>query len=299
MNFHDFQGKRSAAALAAGQQVVGIVVDHHQFAQARNSCLDIVSTMRALKMPGGVLLQADSGMGKTLLLQTVKRALPSISASQREPVCLEIRLDSAVDTHKMAAAVMFALGYPVLPSRASLDNMSMLVAKGLERLKPQALLIDEMQHVCEGNKDITARAVTDWLKVRMDEFNLPIICAGTRALERLQLINPQFTGRASTSLVLMPFELGEAWRQLLGGFSAAVTAVNLQVVTGPLGKPIHQATGGNLRKLKRLLAFACMYAADRPEKTVNLEDLARAHQDATGQELGSGNPFASSARIGP
>jgi hypothetical protein len=298
MNFDEFKGKRSQVALVAGQQVVDTVVEHEEFTQICDVCVDMVETMRALKMPSGVLIQAEPGMGKTLLLQTIKRKLSVATGNERPPVCLHIGLDSAVDTPKIAALVMLKLGYPMLPSRPNLENINRLVAIGLERIKPKALLIDETQHTCEGNRDITALAVTDWLKVRMDEFNLPIICAGTRKLERLQVINPQFTSRASTSLVLTPFELGGAWRQLLGAFSAAVVVVNLDILVGPIGKKVHQATQGNFRKLKKLLTFASMYAADRPDKKVNLNDLALAYQDATGQAHGRSNPFVESHKNG-
>jgi hypothetical protein len=187
--------------------------------------------------------------------------------------------------------VMLALGYPMLPSRPNLDNMNQMIGTAMERKRPVALLLDEMQHICEGNRDITARAVTDWLKVRMDRYNVPIIGAGTRALERLTLINPQFTSRASSTFVLSPFAYGDAWRQLLAAFAEQVTVVDLDIINGPLSKPLHIATKGNLRALKRLLTYACMYAADRENRIVSKEDFAYAFRDANGSAPDRVNPF--------
>ena len=291
MNIDEFSGSRKPESLAAGQEVVNVIVEHSDFKRVYDSCLDVVTTMLALKMPGGVLVQADSGMGKTLLLQHVKKQLLVPSGDGRSATCLDVSLDSTVDTHRMAGAVMRALGYPMLPTRPNLENMNHLIGKGLARLKPKALLIDEMQHICEGNRDITARAVTDWLKVRMDAFNLPVLGVGTRALERLSVINPQFTGRVSTNFVITPFPFGTEWRQLLGAFSASVSKVNLAIVNGAVAKLIHDATQGNLRALKRLLMYAAMHAAERPAKEVNLEDLARANDDGNGPAPGQANPF--------
>lgn len=291
MSGDQYVGSRSPKALAAAQQVVNVVVEHLAFQRIRERCLDLVATMRVVKMPEGVLIHADSGMGKTLLLQMIKRQFTTSDSMEAESRCLHISLDSAVDTHQIAAAVMLALGYPMLPSRPKLESMNHLVAKGFERLKPQALLIDEMQHICEGNKDITARAVTDWLKVRMDAFNVPVIGAGTRTLERLSMINPQFTGRASANFVIAPFQFGEAWLQLLGAFAAAVSEVNLEIINGPIARPLHVATAGNLRALKRLLKYSAMRAAERSDRRVSVEDLARGFDEANGHVAGRSHPF--------
>lgn len=292
MSFEKYSGARSPAALAVGQTVLNVIVDHTDFKRVQDGCLDLIHTMASLKMPGGVIVQAESGMGKTLLLQMIKRQLMVADDANQQSRILHIQLDSAVDSHKMAAAMMMALGYPMLPSRPNLENMNHMVSKGLTKLTPRALLIDEMQHVCEGNRDITARAVTDWLKVRMDAFNLPIICAGTRALDRLSVINPQFTSRASANFILTPFEFGDSWRQLLAAFKDAISSVNLEVLNGSVARQIHAATKGNLRALKKLLMYACMHAATRTDMKITVEDLALGYDDANGHSPGRTNPFA-------
>ncbi len=293
MNLHDFNGPRSPAALRAGNAVLMVVVEHTDFMRVFHSCTALIDTLRNLRMPSGILIQAEPGMGKSLLLQKIKAHVTRSAGMSREDSLLEVSLDSAVDTHKLASAMTFALGYPALPSRPSLDGMNHMVDRGLERKRPLALLLDEMQHVCEGNRDITARAVTDWLKVRMDRYNLPVIGAGTRALDRLHSINPQFTSRASSTFVLSPFEFGEPWRQLLAAFSAQIKEVDLEIINGPLAKPLHAASEGNLRALKRLLTYASMHAAERKESRVSVEDFVKAFIDARGSTPDRVNPFSS------
>ena len=292
MNQSDFNGPRSPAALRAGNAVLIVVVEHTDFIRVFQSCIELIDTLRTLKMPSGILIQAEPGMGKSLLLQKVKTHLTRSAGMSREEPLLEVSLDSAVDTHKLAAAMTLSLGYPALPSRPNLQAMNHMVDKGLERLRPIALLLDEMQHVCEGNRDITARAVTDWLKVRMDRYNLPVIGAGTRALDRLIAINPQFTSRASSTFVLSPFEFGEPWRRLLSGFAEQVKEVDLEIINGPLARPLHTATKGNLRSLKKLLTYASMHAAERVGHKVSVEDFLRAFVDTNGSTPDRVNPFS-------
>lgn len=288
----EFSAPRSPEVLKVGEQLLNVVVDHAVFRRIRDAAVDLVHAMRVLKSPSGIVIQADSGMGKSLLLELLQRELQTKALTERHDTCLRIGLDSAVDTRTMAESVMLALGYPSSPSRPNLVAMNHLVKVGFEKRKPWALLIDEMQHVCEGNKDITARAVTDWLKVRMDAFNTPVICAGTQVLERLPIINPQFTSRASTSFVIYPFAFDEAWRQLLAGFTQAMSGtVDLRLINTAACRPLHVATGGNMRALKRLLAYACMHAASQSNRVVTMESLAIALVDAKGQIAEQSNPF--------
>lgn len=292
MNFEEYRGRRTPFAFAAGEQVAAVIVEHQDFKRILSSAIDMVETMHYLKIPSGIIIQAESGMGKTLILQLIKKHFAEANAGLSNTPCLEIELDSAVDTPTIAAAMMLAMGYPMLPSRPNIVNMNETIRKGLTRLRPKVLLVDEMQHICEGNRDITARGVTDWLKIRMDRFNFPLIGTGTRTLDRLSVINPQFTNRASTNFVLQPFEFGDSWRQLLGAFAEAVSAVNFGILNGKLARALHVATSGNLRTLKRLLAYAAMYATERPENTVSVKDFARAFEDTKGFAPGRANPFS-------
>ena len=85
----------------------------------------------------------------------------------------------------------------------------------------------------------------------------------------------------------------EAWRQLLAAFAAQIREVDLEIINGPLAKPLHAASNGNLRALKRLLTYACMQAAERKESRVSAEDFVKAFIDAKGSTPDRVNPFLS------
>lgn len=288
-DMNKYSGPRSPETLKVGEQVLNVVVDHQVFRRIRDACRDLIHTMRTLRTPSGILILAEPGMGKTLLLDLINREFSK--TSQLEGNCLQVALDDAVDQRGIASAMALALGYPALPSRPTLVALNHMVSVGLERRRAAALLIDEMQHVCEGHKDITARAATDWLKVRMDTFNFPVIGAGTRVLERLAVINPQFVSRASASYVIHPFAFDDQWRQLLAAFAQAVQAVDLSIVNTTACRALHVATGGNMRMLKRLLMYACMHAATQPQKIVTLESLSKGLRDAKGDVSEASDPF--------
>jgi hypothetical protein len=293
VNIIEIPSDASKKALAAARELLDLVVQYPDFERIQGAAVSTTNLMLNLKMPNGILVLAEPGMGKTLLLELIQRRLTrSDNILEKESPILTISLDSSVDTIKVAGKVLIALGYPILPARASLTSMEHMVDRGIERLRPKALLIDESQHMTEGNRDITAKSITDWLKVRMDMHNLPVVCTGTPSFERIADINDQFVSRASTSYVLNPFVIGDGWEQLIGAINAGLTNVNAEFLTTPWClKTLHAVTRGNLRRLKKLLAFAILECAERKNPSIARIDLALGFERAFGYGSGITNPF--------
>lgn len=278
--------------LQAGQEVNSCWIQFDAVDLILREAVEMVLAMQAIKMPAGILIQAQPGMGKTRLLEIIKQEVDNrTKGGMGESRCLNIELDSTVDAIRMAGFFTKAVGYPMLPSRARLETMNSMVGNALERMAPVLVTIDETQHITEGNREITARAVTDWLKVRMDKHNFPIICAGTKGIEKLCLINPQFTSRASVNFVIEPFKCDGRWLSLLDGFVRAVDRVDMKIITTAISKKLFQVTDGNLRSLKRILVYAAMSAAGRESRQMQLRDLAYGYIKNFGVMPSLVNPF--------
>lgn len=293
MNPYELPAGLSPAALRCVNEIMDVVVPYPEFADSLHGALSAIQWMRDVRMPDGVLLLADSGMGKTLLLQLLKRTLAGDAnpLKSSRPV-LDISLDSTADVYQVAMKLMLALGYPALPTRPTLPSMNAMIDTAIERLRPMAILIDEGQHICEGNREKTARTVTDWLKVRVDKHNLPVIMVGTRTLEAITDINPQFVSRVSKRFYLNPFAYGDGWRQVLGSIAQTVNSLDLNSLSAQgLSRLVHESTHGNLRRLKKLLMFSCVRAIDGSSPVLKLEHMADGYADAFGGPSGAANPF--------
>jgi hypothetical protein len=278
--------------LKAGQETNSCWIQYDSVDFIVREAVEMVITMQAIKMPAGILIQAESGMGKTNLLEVIKKEVDRRTKSgMGESRCLNIELDSTVDSIRMAGFFTKAVGYPMLPARAKMETMNSMVGNALERMSPTLVMIDETQHITEGNRDNTARGVTDWLKVRMDKHNFPIICAGTKGIEKLCHINPQFTSRASVNFVVEPFMCDDRWLSLLDGFVRGVEMVDMKIITTAVSKGLFQATKGNLRTLKRILVHAAMSAAGRESRVMQLQDLAHGYVKNFGVMPSLINPF--------
>lgn len=282
-------------------EILDVVVPYPDYSLAQQGALKVILYMLDVKLPMGVLVMANPGMGKTLFLSLIKRSL-AIHASPLKldrPV-LELVLDSAVDVYQLAGKMMLALGYPALPMRPTLPNMTTMIDTAIERLKPVALLIDEGQHVCDGkNRENTARTLTDWLKVRMDRHNLPVIMTGTRTLETISEINSQFVSRASAKYFINPFAYGDAWRQVLAAIAGSVRSIDLESLSAiGVSRLVHDAAQGNMRDLKKLLVFSCIRAIDEGATQLTTKHLAEGFDDAFGGQGGKVNPFRKAVEKG-
>lgn len=260
---------------AGAREIKSSIVMHPQFKGVLQSAEDFIETAVHTRTPLGLVLTADAGMGKTAVLDVIaariRQRAPALSPS---PPLLRIGFDAVVDPHKLAGQLLEALGYPVTPTRASHEAVTKMIDAALERMQPQVLLIDEAQHVCEGCRDITARAVADWLKIRMDKHSLAVVLAGTKVLNRLRDISPQFASRSPADFTIDTFSWGAAWRQLLAGLVENVKSVDLRVLLEPrIAQKAWKGSDGNLRELKHWLASAACCAQMRSSKEVTLEDM--------------------------
>lgn len=300
MNPDELPAGLSPASLRCVNEILDVVVPYPEFADSLQGALSAVQWMREVRMPDGVLLLADSGMGKTLMLTLLKRTLTGDAnpLKSSRPV-LDIILDSADDVYQVATKLMLAVGYPALPTRPTLPSMTAMIDTAIERLRPMAILIDEGQHICEGNREKTARTVTDWLKVRVDKHNLPVIIVGTRTLEAIVDINSQFVSRVSKRYYLNTFAFGDMWRQVVGSIAESVRSLDLSSLSAPgLSRLVHEASHGNLRRLKKLLLFSCVRAINGGSPALKLEHLAAGYADAFGGPSGAANPFLAAMEKG-
>jgi Bacterial TniB protein len=291
MNLSDYAPPNDLQ-IKAMQEVQKTVVQHDAMSKILDDVVAMATMMQSIRSPSGILIQAEPGMGKTLILQLIRDEVNQrIKRGFGEQKTLSVNLDAAVDAVRMAGFFAHALGYTALPTSTRLERMNNMIETAMLRLEPVIATIDETQHICEGNRDITARSVTDWLKVRMDRFNFATICAGTLGLDRLSTINPQFTSRASANYILEPFQCDQSWLRLLDGFANSVKTVNMGLISQGAAKMLHTASKGNMRSLKRILTYAAESAALDPGQQMRMKDLMYAYNRHGGTAAYHSNPF--------
>lgn len=280
------------SGVEVAKQVMSVVIMHPAFKQALQACVATVNLARNVGLQTGLIIQAEPGMGKTLLSKLLIQNLTTIEKGLETPKVPLVVFDSKVDVHQIAAKLALALGYPQLPSSNRLQNITHMVDLAMERLQPKALIFDEAQHLCEGNRDITAKAATDWLKVRMDRHGCPCLLIGEKTIERVYQINTQFVSRASAGYVLEPIAYGDGWFSLLRGFDEQIGGFNLSLLMdSKVARRLQVITRGTFRDLKGVLMHALISTARDGRKDLALADLAIGCDRTFGSRGDRPNPF--------
>lgn len=280
---------------AAARELKSTIVMHTEFERVLTAAEGHMDMAVNAGVPISLIVTAPSGMGKTALLDLIARRVQSeYSFRSNESPLVRLKFTALVDTHKLAAEFLAALGFPNTPGKASLETITKLIDVALKRVRPSVGLIDEAQHVCEGYRDTTAKAVTDWLKLRMDEHGLVFLLAGTHTLQRIQEINPQFASRAPTELVINPFLYGPAWHRLLEGLKTQVHAVDMAILCERrVAKLVFDGALGNLRRLKLWLGCATYLTLSQQRKVMTLADLQQGFDRTFGTSPKTTNPIRS------
>lgn len=293
MNYYEIPADAGPAGVAVAKQVKSVVVMYPAYQQALQACVATVNLSRSVGLASGLIVQADAGMGKTLLSQLLSQELTKVHAGMEPPKVPLISLDSGADVHQVAAKVAAAVGYPHLPSSSRLANITNMVDLALERLKPKALIFDESQHLCEGNREIRSKEATDWLKVRMDKHSVACVLIGERAIERLYEINNQFVSRASAGYVLEPIAFGDGWISVLGGFMDQIKGYDLSILKEvKVARPLHTITRGTFRELKGVLMHSLISTARDGREKLLVADLAIGCDRTFGARGDRPNPYA-------
>lgn len=291
-NYYEIPVDAGPAEVAVANQVKAAVIMYPAFKQALKSSIATINLSRSVGLSTGLIIQAEAGMGKTLLSRLLVQELATSHQEIEAPTVTLVTLDSGADRLQIASKMAMSLGYPNLPLTNKLSSITNMVDRAMVRLKPKALVFDEAQHLCEGNREITAKAATDWLKVRMDLHSCPVVLIGEKSIESLYQINTQFVSRASAGYVLEPFAVGDSWFSLLSGFGEQIKGYDLSILLQPkIAKLLQTVTRGTLRELKAVLMYALISTARDDRKNLLVADLAVGCDRAFGSRGDRPNPY--------
>jgi len=188
-----------------------------------------------------LLLLAESGMGKTMLLRKFERdhAMPFDAGTgvQRLPVVLILMPEDPTD-EAFYVQVLKAIGAPVsLPSQRNRISARETAFRLLRELGTRMLMIDEVNSILVGSAR-QQRYFLQMLRFLSNELQVALVCAGVPEARFALLADPQLRSRFAQIAV-------EPWGP--GPELAAFVALLVQ------GLPLRQPSPINSGKLRRLL----------------------------------------------
>lgn len=274
----------SAAARSEYTQTVPVQVDGYRMA---NQFINgLIGRAERTKCPGGFFLLGNGGLGKSFILNAVhKRHPPSETQVARRSPVLTLSFASCPAESDILLTLLLQLGQN--PDTLRYQKNSELEAILLDALLPcevRAILFDESHHLWLNSKakriaDRKGGRLGDFLKRFYDRSGVAYVFAGTPGLEEeLLAFDSQASTRWSGIFKLQPFAYDDAFVGLLCSLDKAIPMTEeAGLGTEEFASKLFDATKGNFRLLKRLLAEAVFIAAKELAPRITFKHLARAH----------------------
>lgn len=139
---------------------------------------DLLARPRTTRMPG-FAIYADSGMGKTMLMERFRRAHPaSFDAGDRRLVTpvLALQMASHPTERRFYGQLLAAIGVPFAP-RATVLDLEVQALRNLRRMEVKLLMLDEVHNILAGSAK-EQRILLNLLRYLSNELKISLVCLG-------------------------------------------------------------------------------------------------------------------------
>jgi hypothetical protein len=138
----------------------------------------LLARPRSTRMPG-YAVYADSGMGKTMLMERFRRAHPaSFNSAERRLVTpvLALQMASHPTERRFYGHLLSAIGVP-FATRATVLDLELQVLRNLRRMEVKLLMLDEVHNILAGSPT-EQRIMLNQLRYLSNELQISLVCLG-------------------------------------------------------------------------------------------------------------------------
>ena len=145
-------------------------------------CLELLDSLlvrpRTTRMPS-IAIYADSGMGKTMLMERFKRAHPSsFNKANRQLIApvVALQMASHPTERRFYSHLLTSIGVPFTP-RATIVELEMQALRNLRRMEVKILMLDEVHNLLAGSAK-EQRVFLNLLRYLSNELQISLVCLG-------------------------------------------------------------------------------------------------------------------------
>ncbi len=274
------------------RKIKGLFIRYDEMLRVCDEILERLETGSDGESAELTMLTAPSGCGKTTSLRYF---LSQVRKLGREDEVLFLPVPAHATIKAITEAFLKALGDPVSDRQSTAAKNSTRIVSALHRTGKRLIILDEFQHLLDQDRDRVSFLVTDWLKQLLDAARVPVVCAGLPNSMTIISRNEQLERRTAQVIELEPmaWDGGEKTVRFQAFLKRYEDQLGFerppQMWRPELAKPIHEATGGVIGMMTRLVRAAARVSLERGDgpDTITKEDFAKAYQK-TGREK---NPF--------
>lgn len=138
----------------------------------------LLARPRTTRMPS-LAIYADSGMGKTMLMERFRRAHPAIyDRGERRLISpvLALQMVSHATERRFYGHLLTAIGVPFVP-RATVLELEIQALRNLRRMEVRLLMLDEIHNILAGSAK-EQRILLNTLRYLSNELQISLVCLG-------------------------------------------------------------------------------------------------------------------------
>ena len=139
---------------------------------------ELLDRPRTTRMPS-LAIYANSGMGKTMLMERFRRAHPAVyDRGERRLISpvLTLQMVSHATERRFYGQLLAAIGVPFVP-RATVLEMEIQALRNLRRMEVRLLMLDEVHNILAGSAK-EQRILLNMLRYISNELQISLVCLG-------------------------------------------------------------------------------------------------------------------------
>ena len=242
----------------------------------------------------GLLIQGNTGTGKSTIIKLYVETYPRSYTDEGTIVpVLWGTVPVPATCKSLVTALLTAIGDPAA-ERGTQISQTLRLKRYMEACKVELLILNEFQHFQDRDSLKILKTISDWLKVLMEQTNVPIILVGLPYSNSIldEKGNEQLQRRFASRIELKAFAYGtsqerEDFRRFL-----KIVDDNLPLAEeSDLADPdtalcVYAATNGVVAHVMKLLRRATVIALESNRERLTLDILSLAYE----QRLAANNP---------
>lgn len=228
-----------------------------------------------------MFISGDSRYGKTVITKVYMKRYPDIITEEGTlKSVLYVKVPAPAYTGSLKSAVLKYLGDPFYDKILRGYQSDARITNMLKKCDVRLIILDEFQHLVEGNRRKVLIDSSDWFKNLIDDCGISVIFTGLPYSERVLIENEQLGNRVKTRRSLRPFEFSKEFRILLNEFDKQLPLEEKSnLAQDDNWQRIYLATGGIIGFVKSLLTESTKLAAKENLSCINEEILYKAYNN--------------------
>ncbi|MGZ5434546.1 MAG: TniB family NTP-binding protein [Pyrinomonadaceae bacterium] len=245
------------------------------------------SHAKVCKQSEGILIQGDTGAGKTTIVRLYMKDYPRKFTEEKTIVpVLYAQVPVPATCKNLVTSLLNAIGDPAA-EKGTMISQTFRLRRYIEVCEVELIILDDFQHFQDRDSLKVLKTVSDWLKVLMDQTNVPIALAGLPYSNTILDAhgNEQLQRRFAVRVELGAFRYESSkerqdFRRFLNVIDEKLPLAEKSDLADPgTALCIYEATNGVVAHAMKLLRHATAIAVASNRERISLDILQRAYEE--------------------